>query len=288
MTRYYHGWVLAHALKGAGALTIGIGVLPLVAAFGAAWPAPGEEPSRRCTPIAPCSSQPSCSSRSSPNQGAYNQYSFGTRIWERNMLYVAPLLFAATALWLDRRRLNLWATAVGTGIAAFLVAWTPYLMQYRLSSDSPGLSILAQANGASPSRRRTRRSRCSPSSRSRRRCSSCASRAASRPGDRRARCVVAVFVVAWNLTGELSASASTNSISRTFESKSAVIPTGSTGHARSTAIYLAQQAQVQGDQNSEWLLEFWNRSIQRSSCSTGASAARVRRRHRTSSARPAC
>ncbi|MFN2628495.1 MAG: hypothetical protein ABR569_07660 [Gaiellaceae bacterium] len=266
MTRYYHGWVLGHALRGTGALTIGIGVLPLVAAFGAVWPAPGEKPSRALRAYrAVLVAAVLLFAFFTGIKGAYNQYSFGTRIWERNMLYVAPLLFTATALWLDRRRLNLWATAVGTGVAAFLLAWTPYLMQFRFSSDSPGLSILAQANRS----------------------------LAFTPTDAKiallavlalsvallvlpqvlslpARAVVglaaviALFVVAWNLTGELSASASTNSISRTFESNIRGQPdwVDRITHG-APAIYLAQQAQVQGDQNSEWLLEFWNRSIQR-------------------------
>src|SRR5207253_658956 len=150
-------------------------------------------------------------------KGGYNQYSFATRVWERNMIYVAPLLFAATALWLDRRRVHVAAATAGSVVALYFVLRTPYLFGVRFSSDTPGVSILGQANRTfawnaddakiallvlwalataallAPTLLRTPR-RLSEA----------------------IAVVAAVVVFAWNLTGEIAASSASNSISRTF------------------------------------------------------------------------
>src|SRR5205823_2006498 len=72
---------------------------------------------------------------------------------------------------------------------------------------------------------------------------------------------LAIFVVSWNLTAEIAAASGGNSISRTL---------GSTlrrpfdwvdlhTHGKPTA-YLGQGI---ADQNGEWLMEFWNRSLKK-------------------------
>jgi hypothetical protein len=262
VTRYWHTRVLDHALNGTGALVIGVGVLPLVAAVGTLLPAPGERPTRELRVM-----------RSllvaglllfalyTGVKGAYNQNHFATRVWERNMIYVAPLLFAATAVWLDRRRLNLLATAVGGALAAYLLAATPYLMETRFSSDTPGVAILAQAN---------RSLAFTPTDAKIALFVLLALSLAvlvlpqlvriPRAAGAALAAVVAVFVVGWNLTGELSASDATNSISRTFLSniRNPTDWVETSTHGAPT-LYLGQQMT---DQNSEWLLEFWNPSIQ--------------------------
>jgi hypothetical protein len=261
ITRYRHGYLIDHAFKATGALMIGIGILPLVAAFGMLFRVPGEEPRRelrvvRCVLVAALL----FFGLYTGIKGGYNQYSFATRVWERNMIYVAPLLFAATALWFDRRRINVWSGAVGAGLALFLVLWTPYLMAVRFSSDTPGLAILGQANRTF----------------------------AWSPGDAKvallvlwALCIAAVFVptlrqlrrrvpaaiaaaaavvlIAWNLTGELAASAASNAISRTFIANIRNPTNWLEQHTRGAhTLYLGQQMR---DQNGEWLLEFWNPSL---------------------------
>jgi hypothetical protein len=260
-TRYHHAYVLQHALKAGGALVIGIGVLPLIAAAGMLLRVPGEQPRDelrvlRCLIVSAVLSF----GLYAGVKGGYNQLHFATRIWERNIIYIAPLLFAATALWLDRRRVNLVAAAGGAGLALFLVLWTPYLMEVRLSSDTPGVAILAQANRSLaftpqdakialvvvwalgtavlvlPQLVRLRR-----------------------PVPVVLAATVAVFLVAWNLTGELAASAGSNSISRTFIANVRTPTNWLDQHTRgATTLYLGQQMR---DQNGEWLLEFWNRSI---------------------------
>jgi hypothetical protein len=138
----------------AGALAIGIGVIPLVAGLTSLFRAPGEQRSREARMV-----------RSVMVAGfvgfglytalksAYLSTQFATRVEERNLIYVAPLLFVGTALVLERRRVNLWAFAAAGAYALYLVGFalyqvvgSPYEMGIQLYSDSLGFSILQQAN----------------------------------------------------------------------------------------------------------------------------------------------
>lgn len=262
MTRYYHGWILDHALKAGGALTIGIGILPLLATGGLLLRAPGEE---RTRPLRVYRSLTVAAilmfGLYTGVKGAYNQYSFATRVWERNEIYFVPLLFAAVAVWLDRRRLNPWGTLAGAALAAYLLATTPYLIEFHFSSDTPGVAILSEANRLlawtttdcrialylilvtslalllAPQLARLPRSV-----------------PLALAG------VAAIFLVGWNLAGEISAADAANSVSRTFLANIGTPQTWLDQHTRGArTLYLGQQMT---DQNSEWLLEFWNPSLQ--------------------------
>ena len=86
-------------------------------------------------------------------KAAYLSTQFATRVEERNLIYVAPLLFVGTALVLERRRVNIWALAAAAAYALYLVGYalyhvvgSPYEMGVQLYSDSLGFSILQQAN----------------------------------------------------------------------------------------------------------------------------------------------
>ncbi len=71
--------------------------------------------------------------------------------------------------------------------------------------------------------------------------------------------VLAVGIVGWNLTGEIGAAAGTNSISRT---QAATLRHPFTWvddiTKQQPTLYLGEG---EADQNPEWMLEFWNRSI---------------------------
>jgi len=261
ITRYRHGYLIDHALKATGALVIGLGILPLIAAFGMLLRAPGEQPLRelrvlRCVLVASLL----LFGLYAGVKGGYNQYTFATRVWERNMIYVAPPLFAATALWLDRRRVHVWAAAAGSALALFFVLWTPYLFGVRFSSDTPGVAILGQAN-------RTFAWNVTDAKIALLVVWALATAALLVPTllriPRRAglaiASVAAVFLVAWNLTGEIAASAASNSISRTFIANIRTPTNWLEQHTRGAhTLYLGQQM---ADQNGEWLLEFWNPSL---------------------------
>ena len=260
----------------AGALALGIGVIPFMAGLAALFPVRGEPPSREVRMF-----------RSTATAGiiafgmytaikaAYLSTAFATRVEERNLMYIAPLLFIGTALVFSRRRvstLGLVAAGTYTGYlvvyALYHVTQYPYQMGVQLYSDSLGFAIVQQGNrflGWTPNfvrwlllaiclygvavlvAPRVFRGR---------------ERAVSI-----ALAVTAVAIVAWNVTGELAAATGTKSIAlgaaTTLKHPFSWVDDAT--HLKPT-VYLGQE---ETDQNPEWLVEFWNRSIVRVSSLDG-------------------
>jgi hypothetical protein len=81
-------------------------------------------------------------------KGAYLSTTFSSLIVERNLVYLAPLAFVATAYLLERAAAPLWAVLVAGGAVLGLVAWVP--LNRGLDNfpyyEAHGLSILALAN----------------------------------------------------------------------------------------------------------------------------------------------
>jgi hypothetical protein len=193
-------------------------------------------------------------------KAAYISTVFATRVEERNIIYIAPLLFVGTALVLHRRRVNLVALGIAAAYGLYLVVGTPFHMDTQLYSDSLGLAILEQAN---------RFYEWTPSYAQgvllvllavglalavavlalRRRVAVATGIAAA----------LAVGLLAWNVTGEIAAAAGTASISRDTESALSHPFTWVDSHTHGKpTLYLGQGV---ADPTNEWLLEFWNRSI---------------------------
>ena len=138
-TRLYKGRMLDLSLNAAGALTIGLGVLPVVAGLAALWRAPDEPVSYalrvfRSVLLAAIIAFGVYTAV----KATYVSISFGTYTYERNLIYLAPLLFAGTALWLERRRLHPIALAASSAFAFILILTTPYEMGQDLSYNAPG------------------------------------------------------------------------------------------------------------------------------------------------------
>src|SRR6266550_1152483 len=193
-------------------------------------------------------------------KAAYLSTVFETRLEERNLIYIAPLLFIGTALVLDRRRVNLVALTAAAAYGLYLVVGTPFQMGVQLYSDALGFSILQQANryyewtpttaqwlligilvvgvGLLVAATVTRRS------------------GALVTGIGAA---LAIGILAWNVTGEIAAASGNVSISRELESTLRHPFTWVDQIAKEKpTLYLAQGV---ADPNPEWELEFWNRSI---------------------------
>jgi hypothetical protein len=191
-------------------------------------------------------------------KGAYLSTVFATRIVERNLIYIGPLLFTSTAFVLERRRVNPFALAAAGAYAFYLVVGTPLSMNVQLYSDALGFAILEQAN---------RYFEWTPST---------AQWlllavlfvglgllfALRRVGGRTGTVVAAVLAVGmltWNVTSEIAAGAGTVSLSRDITPTLTRPFTWVDDVAKGKpTIYLAQGV---ADQDPEWLLEFWNRSI---------------------------
>jgi hypothetical protein len=260
-TRLYKGRMLNYGLHAAGALTIGLGVLPVVAGLAILWRAPGE-PRRWELRVfrSVLLSAIVCFGLYTAVKATYVSITFGTYTYERNLIYLAPLLFIGTALWLERRRLHPVALAASAAFVLILILTTPYDIGaggHDLAYNAPGLAILQQGN----------------------RYLQFDSTAAKiglvsllafsivllsaprflRTGATWFVAAVAVAVVAWNLTGEIAFASASNRTSDRFADN---IRTPFTWVDDATngapALYIGQQM---ADQNGEWLAEFWNRSI---------------------------
>jgi hypothetical protein len=260
VTRHYKDRMIEYGLWAAGALTIGLGVLPVVAGLAAGW-RPRDEP--RTPELSAFRSVLWLSVAGfglyTAGKAAYISTTFATRVVERNLIYLAPLLFVATAIVLEHRRLRLVALALSAAFVEYLILTTPYQMDTRLYSDAPGLSILSAANrayGWTPGHAQTvllwllgaavaivaavvfvRHARLAAA----------------------AAVAAALLTVSWNVTAEVSAARG----SREFaDALMANFPQPPTWVDRATGgeptLYIGQQI---ADANGLWLLEFWNRSI---------------------------
>ena len=74
-------------------------------------------------------------------KGVYGARTFEPRIVERNLIYLAPLLFVATAL-AARFRASLAAIGVAAALTASMILWTTYPLSTPLYGDAPSLAIL--------------------------------------------------------------------------------------------------------------------------------------------------
>jgi Dolichyl-phosphate-mannose-protein mannosyltransferase len=259
-TGFYKHRMFTLGMRAAGAFTIGLGVLPLVAGLAALWRAPGEvfrwelRVFRSVLLAAVISFGLYTAVKAS-----YVSTTFATLTVERNLIYLAPLLMAGTALWIERRTAQPFAVGAAALLALYLVLTTPYEMDKRLDSDALGLALFQRLN-------RVQMFAFTPTDAKVVLILVLAATVAImlvtqfvRRGALILAIVAAAFVLAWNGAGELSAAGSSNSFSESFLSNIHGKPTwvdAITGGA--ATLYLGQQMQ---DANGEWLLEFWNRSV---------------------------
>ena len=278
-TRIYKHRMINMTGWAAGSLAIGIGVVPLVAGLAALVPSRGEERSRELRVVRSVTLAALISfGLYTAIKAAFLSYDFATRVEERNLIYVAPLLFVGTALVLERRRVNLWALGGATILAAYLVGYAmyhptqfPYEMNVQLYSDALGLAILQEGNRVvywTPETVRWVLLAIALGG-------GALAAALVRWRDRRLpavaiTAVLAVGVVGWSLTGQLSAAAGSNRAAdqAALTLKHPFSWVDDTAHGAPT-LYMGEG---EADPNPENLLEFWNRSISRVSSIDGTVA----------------
>jgi hypothetical protein len=255
-TDHYKSRLFNLGFNAAGALTIGLGVLPVVAGLASLWPGAGEQPSRplSCFRAVLLAAVISFGVYTGV-KATYVSTTFGTYTYERNLIYLAPLLFVGTALWLERRNLNPLAVVASAGFVLYLLLTTPYEITQDGSYNAPGLAVLQGAN---------RYFRLDETGAKIGLVALLAFSVALllvprflRRGAIGLAVATAVAVIAWNFVGELSFSAQSNRASDHFVNNIRSPFTwvdDATGGA--PALYIGQQ--MSPDQNGEWLLEFWN------------------------------
>lgn len=259
-TIFYKDRMIENGMWAAGALTVGIGVLPIVAGLAGLVRPRGETwtPELRAL-VATSAAFILGFGWYTAIKAAYISTTFSTLVVERNLIYVAPLIFVGTALFFERPLLRWWAAAAAgaLALAAILLAHQ-YKMDVRIYSDAPGFSLLQAANRSwewTPDRARSVLvgmlvlsllvvvlPRVLPW------------------GVRQVLATVAVLVIAWQLAGQMSAASASNTVAQEFaEDIDRPFDWIDRATGGAPTLYLGQRLT---DFNGVWQMEFWNRSLQ--------------------------
>jgi hypothetical protein len=141
-TGFYKERVLEHGSWALGALGIGIGILPLLIGV-SALVRPKDEPRDPKTRAFVATSVATLAVFVwyAAIKGAYLSTKFSTLVVERNLIYLCPILFAATALAFARGMGRGWAIAGAAAVSVYLVVVTPLRLDTFPYYDAHGLSI---------------------------------------------------------------------------------------------------------------------------------------------------
>ncbi len=142
----YKHRIVDHATWAIGALAIGVGVLPVVAGV-AALARPKHEQRDAATSGFVTTSVAALVVfiAYAGVKGAYISTVFGTFVVERNLIYLCPILFAATALAFSRGIGRAWAIAGAAIFTIYVVAATPLHLDFPYY-EAHGFSIATLAN----------------------------------------------------------------------------------------------------------------------------------------------
>lgn len=259
-TGHYRHRLIEYGLWAAGAFTIGLGLLPVLCLAALVRPR-GEQWTRELRAfVAVTASAVLTFGFYTAVKAAFLSTVFATVVEERNLIYLAPLCFISMALAFERGRVRWWALAATTGLVLYVILTTPYQLDLWPYADALGFGVVQLANRD----------------------------LAFDNGDVKLLLVVVLIVclallltprlvrgrrywslgialsacalvLAWNVTGEVSASNGVNNFSqnllKNFPSPPTWIDDATGGKP---TIYLGQQIT---DPQGIWLMEFWNRGL---------------------------
>ena len=146
-TTFYEGRMLDFGLWAAGALAIGLGVVPVVAGL-ASVVRPKDEAARPGTFALAFVTIVSvvCFGVYTAVKAAYLSTVFANLTLERNLIFLVPLLFAGTALFFERRGGRWWAVVAAGIFVLYLVRATPYSLTQYPNYEAHGSRDAALAN----------------------------------------------------------------------------------------------------------------------------------------------
>ena len=258
---HFHHRLFTYGLWAIGAFAIGVGVLPVVIAltwlFGNRFRTADERVLGGLFiggVLAFCAY--------TAVKASYLSTTFAIRVEERNLIYVAPVLFAVVGRWALSPRVRIVPLALATAAVWYLLDTTPYHNTEHYYSDAPGLSVLQWLNQkiyftttdarrllfgiligtvvalvlAEAARRRGLRQAALP-----------------------AGVLLAVAVIGWNLWGQIAAASASNTFAR---NSVALLPKPLSWIDETTrnapSFYLGQSM---AGSDQFWALEFWNQSL---------------------------
>ncbi len=257
-TGFYKERMFDYGLRALGSLVIGLGVLPFVAGLTAILTR-RRDPDRNVRAFVLTSLAALFTfGFYTAVKAAYISTEFATVTVERNLIYVAPLLLAGTALLLERPGRRFGVIGVTALVALYVLLTTPFELDKYPYYDAPGLAIAALPN----------RNWAWDGERIEHALvvvlllSVALLVARSFVGGRRAAVLAATtgaLVVGWNLTAEIYAAAGQNDFSQRLHGNA---PQPVDWLDRATggepALFLGDAVD---DANGIHLLEFWNRSL---------------------------
>jgi hypothetical protein len=143
-----HGWkhrLWTLGMEATSALALGLGLLPFMGGLASLWlPDRRRDPAWRAFAAFTATALVATWTYTGV-KAAYLSTVFATRVEERNMIYVQPLLIVGTAAWLCARRRSLAASLAAFALTMWLVLHYGYQLDYPYF-EAPGYGIAAMAN----------------------------------------------------------------------------------------------------------------------------------------------
>jgi hypothetical protein len=251
--QYFNHDTIIQGGLAAGALAIGLGMLPVIGGIASLWlPDRFSEPSYRAFAIYLGSSLLTLGVYTSA-KAAYLVSNLNQTIEERNLFYLSPLLLIGTALALGARKLNWPLVAVGT-IATLAVVWSGQFEQPAPYFDAPGLAVLTLVN---------RDFRWDVTDFHRLLICAAAVSVMLLILRRRHRVplIAAVVLGVWLLTGEIYAANANGDYADVFAKEIPAPRNWVDADTHGARVTVLGDNIVAMDGNALWLTEFWNRSI---------------------------
>ncbi len=250
--------MLDQALWAWGAMIIGLGVLPVVIGLAMVWAPPLARTRELVAFTSVLATAVVLLTAYVAVKGAYQSVIFDTRVEERNLLYVTPLLFVGLALYTATRAIRVPMLTVSTALVAWAIHSVP-LPLAGLEGDAPGLAILSRLHddyelGFGGAQRLLFLLLA---------LSVLVGLAPRLIGNRRVAAWIvvgaALLSIGWSARAEFAASTYSNTFSQQFYS-SLPRPLGWVDEITKGqgAVYIGQKI---ADPNGVWSMEFWNRDV---------------------------
>ena len=145
VTQSYKGRMWHLGLEAGSALTIGLGVLPVIAGLASLWlPERRDDPRWRAFASFLGASIVTFAMYTAV-KATYLSVVFGTYVEERNLIYLGPLLLVGTVLYFSARRPSLPVVLAATAVAGWLILYYGYQLSYPYF-EAPGYGITEFAN----------------------------------------------------------------------------------------------------------------------------------------------
>jgi len=147
VTQNFKGRLWTLGLESGSALAIGLGVLPAIGGLASLWVPERREDAQWRAFASYLAASIFMFGTYAGVKAAYNSTFLFTRVEERNIIYLAPLLLVGTTIVLSSARRAFWPLFASSAFVAFIVLHYGYQLSFPYS-DAPGYGITVMANRA--------------------------------------------------------------------------------------------------------------------------------------------